>query len=141
MDDHNNLAFIASIIQQACSDACSLDANAQQQNARDFLQLENKLFCSYCLWLDIEPVWAVPYLHERVIKHEQFLLTKVLLDRTALFLGLLLYPRKLYRHMMRRNKARWRNFAKFLEILGRMPAKSKRFCWELATIVLAKEGF
>jgi hypothetical protein len=141
MDDHNHKMLIASIIQQACNDACSLAPDAYQENAREFLQTDNKLFCSYCYWLDIDPEWAVPYLHAKIMVVEQYLLMRVVMDRCKLQMGLLLFPRKLYRDVMRRNGARWRNYNRFMQLVYLKRRFIARLRWPFLRRFIAQEVF
>lgn len=142
MDDHNHKALIASIVQQACNDACSLDPLCNAENAREFLQTDNELFCSYCYWLDIDPEWAVPFLHKKIIEVEKYLLVKVMLDREKFKMGLLRYPRKLYRDMMRRHGTKQRNYKRYLylvELNKEFIANESR--WPLMKVFIGQEKF
>jgi hypothetical protein len=141
MDDHNHKALIASVIQQACHDACSLAPEAFSENAREFLQTTNELFCSYCYWLDINPEWAVPFLHARIIEIEHYLLMRVVMDSHKLQMGLLLYPRKLWRDCMRRNANRWRNYYRFMQYVYLRRRFVARTRWPLFGFLTAREVY
>ena len=142
MDDHNHKALIASIVQQACNDACSLDPLANQESAHEFLQTDNDIFCCYCYWLDIDPEWAVSFLHKKIIEVEKYLLVKVMLDREKFYRGLFRYPRKLYRDMMRRYGTRRRAYHRYLKVvLLNKDFIATQIRWPLMKIFIGQEVF
>jgi hypothetical protein len=58
-------ALVAAILCQAVSDAMSKDPICKPEQAFLFLNKNNKLFCDYCILIDLEPEWA-----ERKIKEQ-----------------------------------------------------------------------
>jgi hypothetical protein len=94
-------ALMASIIQRAAKDACTLDATADAASARVFLQPDNKLFLNYCTWLDLEPEWAAQHIHKTVIKHEFCILINTILQVERMRLGILPIPKRITRQVAR----------------------------------------
>lgn len=94
-------ALMASVLQRAAKDACTLDATADAASARVFLQPDNKLFLNYCTWLDLDPHWATEHIHKIVIKHEFCILVNTILQVERLRMGLLPIPKRITRLIAR----------------------------------------